>query len=247
MTERILLSWSGGKDSAFSLYELRKTSQFAVAALVTTVTEGYDRISMHGVRRTLLEQQAASLGIPLEQIVISQKASNEEYETKMRALLEKYLRQGVTKVGFGDLFLEDVRKYRDENLAKIGMTGIYSLWRRDTTAMAHEFISLGFRAVICCVDSKALDCRFVGRDFDEELISGLPSTVDPCGENGEFHSFVYDGPIFQHRIPVTKGEISFRDDRFYYCDLIPGESCHQNSEIPGEASPEGAGSKRSRG
>ena len=223
MTEKILLSWSGGKDSALSLHELRKTGQFEITALVTTVTEGYDRISMHGVRRTLLEQQAASAGIALEQIVISQKASNQEYEMMMQTLLERYLRLGVTKVAFGDLFLEDIRKYRDENLARIGMTGLYPLWRRDTTAMAHEFISLGFRAVICCVDSKALDGKFVGRDFDAQLIGELPSTVDPCGENGEFHSFVCDGPIFQYRVPVTKGEISLRDGRFWYCDLIPGE------------------------
>jgi len=221
MTEKILLSWSGGKDSALSLHELRKTGQFEITALVTTVTEGYDRVSMHGVRRTLLEQQAASLGIALEQVVISQKASNQEYEAKMQALLERYLRMGVSKVAFGDLFLEDIRKYRDENLARIGLTGIYPLWKRDTRAMAHEFIALGFRAVICCVDSKALDGRFVGRDFDTQLIRELPLTVDPCGENGEFHSFVYDGPIFKWRIPVDKGEISLRDDRFYYCDLMP--------------------------
>ena len=168
-----------------------------------------------------MEQQAASLGVALEQVVISQKASNQEYEAKMQALLERYLRMGVSKVAFGDLFLEDIRKYRDENLARIGMAGIYPLWRRDTTAMANEFISLGFRAVICCVDSKALDGRFVGRDFDAQLIRELPPTVDPCGENGEFHSFVYDGPIFRWRIPVEKGEISLRDDRFYYCDLMP--------------------------
>jgi len=226
MTEKILLCWSGGKDSAFALHELQKSNHFEVAALITTITEGYDRISMHGVRRTLLEQQAASLGIPLEQILISQKATNEEYGTKMQTLLERYLLQGITKVAFGDLFLEDLRKYREENLAKIGMSGVFPIWRRDTAAMAHEFISLGFRAVICCVDSKALDGKFVSRDFDAEFIDELPTAVDPCGENGEFHSFVYDGPIFNQRIPFEKGEIILRDERFYYCDLIPPQPLH---------------------
>jgi uncharacterized protein (TIGR00290 family) len=221
MIEKILLSWSGGKDSAFSLHELKKSNQFEIAALITTVTDGYDRISMHGVRRTLLEQQAASLGIALEQVRISQKANNEEYEAKMRALLEKYLQLGVTKVAFGDIFLEDLRKYREDNLAKIGMAGVFPIWKRDTAAMAYEFISLGFRAVISCVDSKALDGKFAGRDFDDELVGELPPSVDPCGENGEFHSFVYAGPIFKQPIPIRKGEIVLRDGRFYYCDLIP--------------------------
>jgi uncharacterized protein (TIGR00290 family) len=220
MPERILLSWSGGKDSALALYELKKDDQFEISALVTTLTDGYDRISMHGIRRTLLEQQANSLGIALEQIFISQGASNDEYEMKMRSLLEKYHQVGVRKVAFGDLFLQDIRKYREENLAKIGMTGIYPIWERDTMAMAHEFISLGFRAVICCVDSKALDGKFVGRDFDDRLIGELPPGVDPCGENGEFHSFVHDGPIFKKPILFKRGEISLREERFYYCDLI---------------------------
>lgn len=221
MAEKILLSWSGGKDSAFSLHELKKDNQFEIAALITTITDGYDRISMHGVRRTLLEQQAASLGIALEQVRISQNASNEEYEAKMRALLEKYLRMGVTKVAFGDIFLEDLRKYRENNLAKVGMAGVFPIWKRDTAAMAYEFISLGFRAVISCVDSQALDGKFAGRDFDAQLIGELPPSVDPCGENGEFHSFVYDGPIFRQPIPIRTGEIVLREGRFYYCDLIP--------------------------
>jgi uncharacterized protein (TIGR00290 family) len=221
MIEKILLCWSGGKDSAFALHELQKANRFEVAALITTVTEGYDRISMHGVRRTLLEQQAASLGIPLEKVVISQQATNEEYGTKMQALLESYLLQGITKVAFGDLFLEDLRKYREKNLAKIGMSGVFPIWKRDTTAMAREFISLGFRTVICCVDAEALDGKFVGRNFDAEFLAELPKAVDPCGENGEFHSFVYDGPIFKNQIPFEKGEIVLRDKRFYYCDLIP--------------------------
>ena len=221
MIEKILLCWSGGKDSAFALHDLQKANQFEVAALITTVTEGYDRISMHGVRRTLLEQQAASLGIPLEKVVIPQQATNEEYGTKMQALLESYLLQGITKVAFGDLFLEDLRKYREEKLAKIGMSGVFPIWKRDTTAMAGEFISLGFRTVICCVDSAALDGKFVGRDFDVEFIAKLPKAVDPCGENGEFHSFVYNGPIFKGPVRFDKGEVVVRDNRYYFCDLMP--------------------------
>jgi uncharacterized protein (TIGR00290 family) len=223
MAENILLCWSGGKDSALCLYELKRKNEFQVAALITTVTEGYDRISMHGVCRSLLEQQAAALDIPLEQVVITQKADNREYESKMQALLEKYQKLGVLKVAFGDLFLEDIRKYREGNLSKVGMTAVFPLWQRNTAAMAREFISLGFRSVICCVDSNVLDARFSGRDYDAQLLAELPPKVDPCGENGEFHSFVYDGPIFRKGIQIKKGEVVSIDRRFYFCDLIPSE------------------------
>jgi uncharacterized protein (TIGR00290 family) len=221
MSLRVILSWSGGKDSALALYEIQKTRSYEILALLTTVTEDYDRISMHGVRRVLLERQAASLGYPLEKVPISKDASNGEYESRMREILAKYLNLGVTSVVFGDIFLEDVRKYREGNLSKIGMRGIFPLWKRDTYELARTFISLGFKTVITCVDSTVLDKKFVGRVFDERLLSELPSTVDPCGENGEFHSFVYSGPIFQYPIPHTIGEIVLRDNRFYYCDLMP--------------------------
>ncbi len=222
MPERILLSWSGGKDSAFMLHELRKSGEFEMAALVTTVTEGYDRISMHGVRRDLLEQQAEWIGVPLEIVWISQRSSNEEYESKMQALLEKHQRRGIQHVAFGDIFLEDLRLYRETNLAKIGMKGLFPVWKRDTGEMARSFIQQGFRAVICCVDTQALDGKFVGREFDARFLADLPASVDPCGENGEFHSFVFDGPIFRRPIPVKTGEITLRNERFNYCDLIPG-------------------------
>jgi uncharacterized protein (TIGR00290 family) len=221
MPEKILMSWSGGKDSAYSLYELNRSGPYEIAALVTTVTEGYDRINMHGVRRALLEQQAASLCLPLEIVWISPSATNQEYESKMQALLEKYLQEGVRSVAFGDIFLEDLRLYRENNLAKMGMRGLFPIWKRDTRALARAFIAAGFRTAISCVDSKALDGKFVGREFDEQFLRELPANVDPCGENGEFHSFVYEGPIFQKRIALRKGEIAFREDRFYYCDLIP--------------------------
>ena len=217
----MILSWSGGKDSALALYELEKTESYEIAALLTTVTQGYDRISMHGVQRILLERQAECLGFPLEKVFISKDSSNEDYESKMREVLEKYVNDGVSCVVFGDIFLEDVRKYREDNLSKMGMKGIFPIWRRDTRELAHTFIDLGFTAVITCVDSDVLDKTFIGKAFDESFLSKLPSTVDPCGENGEFHSFVYDGPIFREPILHAKGEVVLRENRFYYCDLTP--------------------------
>ncbi len=221
MPERILLAWSGGKDSAIALYELQAKKGYEISALLTTITKGYDRVSMHGVRQTLLEQQADSLGLPLEEILISKDSSNEEYESEMRKALIKYLDWGVFSVVFGDIFLEDVKKYRESNLAKLGMRGIFPIWGKDTTVLAHTFIDLGFKAVITCVDSKVLDKGFVGRSYDKQFLRELPSSVDPCGENGEFHSFVYDGPIFRERISFTMGDIVLRDNRFYFCDLLP--------------------------
>jgi len=221
MPEKVIFSWSGGKDSAIALYEIQKSNNYEILALLTTVTEDYDRVSMHGLRRILLEQQAESLGYPLEKIFISKNASNEEYESKMEEALLKYKNRGVNSVVFGDIFLEDVRKYREDNLAKIGMRGIFPIWRRDTKELAHTFINLGFKAVTVCVDSNVLDKRFVGRVIDEQFLSELPPGVDPCGENGEFHSFVYHGPIFRERILYNTGEVILRDNRFYYCDLVP--------------------------
>jgi len=224
MKEKVILSWSGGKDSALALYELEKTESYEIAALLTTVTQEYDRISMHGVQRILLERQAESLGFPLEKVFISKDSSNEDYESKMREVLAKYLTAGVCSAVFGDIFLEDLRRHREDNLSKMGMKGIFPIWKRDTRELAHTFIDLGFSAVITCVDSSVLDKTFIGRAFDESFLSQLPSTVDPCGENGEFHSFVYDGPIFREPILHTKGEVVLRENRFYYCDLTPAVS-----------------------
>jgi len=221
MIEKVLFTWSGGKDSAMALYELQKVYNYKILALLTTITDGYDRISMHGVRNTLLEQQIESLGFPLEKVHISKDSPNEEYEAKMKNALLRYRAQGVSLVAFGDIFLEDLRRYREENLLRVGLKGIFPLWRRDTTTLAHTFIDLGFKAVITCIDSKCLDKSFAGRVFDKQFLSELPLNVDPCGENGEFHSFVYGGPIFKSEIPYEKGEVVLRDNRFYYCDLIP--------------------------
>jgi uncharacterized protein (TIGR00290 family) len=219
--EPVLFSWSGGKDSALALYELQKQQKYAVAALLTTVTQDYDRVSMHGVRRVLLEQQAKSLGLPLEKILITNHATNAEYETKLRALLEGYQARGIHAVVFGDIFLEDLRKYREDHLAQIGMRGLFPIWKRESHELARTFIALGFRAVTTCVDSQQLDRAFVGRFFDAQFLAELPANVDPCGENGEFHSFAFDGPIFQKEIGIVKGQVVLRDKRFYYCDLLP--------------------------
>jgi len=221
MKEKILFTWSGGKDSAMALHELRKKAGNEIAALLTTITEDYDRVSMHGVRRELLEAQAASLGLPLEKVLISRRSSNKDYESRMRTVLERYKAEGVSSVAFGDIFLEELRTYREDNLAKIGMKGIFPLWKRRTSDLARNFIHAGFRAVITCIDSEVLDKRFAGREFDEAFLSELPSGIDPCGENGEFHSFVHDGPLFENRIRHTRGEVVLRDQRFWYLDLIP--------------------------
>ncbi len=221
MVQKAVFSWSGGKDSALALYEIKKTKAYDILRLMTTVTEEYDRVSIHGVRRTLLEEQAASLGFPIDVVLISRSISDVEYGLKMEGILSKYSAAGASSIVFGDIFLEDVRGYREDNLSKVGMKGIFPNWKKDTRMLAETFIDLGFKAIITCVDSKALEEKFVGRVFDEQFLSDLPSSVDPCGENGEFHSFAYDGPIFQRRIRFETGEIVFREGRFYYCDLLP--------------------------
>lgn len=203
-----------------ALYELKRENATGIVALLTTVTEGYDRISMHGVRRRLLLEQAEVLGYPLEEITIPQDCSNDIYENRMRTVLEKHKQRGVTAVAFGDLFLEDIRSYREKNLNRIGMQSIFPLWNKDTKELAQEFIRLGFRAFITCVDTQVLDREFSGREYDEDFLMDLPEGIDPCGENGEFHSFVYDGPIFSKPVEVKRGEKVLRDERFYYCDLL---------------------------
>lgn len=219
--DKTIFAWSGGKDSAMALYEIKKAGEHDILVLLTTVTEDYGRISMHGVIDVLLEYQAESLNFPLEKVYISKNSSNEEYEARMKEKLVYYQSKGVSSVVFGDIFLEDLKKYREENLSKIGMKGIFPIWKKDTSESAHLFISLGFKAIVTCIDSNYLDKKFVGRIFDEQFLTELPSDVDPCGENGEFHSFVFDGPIFKETVRFKKGEVVLRDNRFYFCDLIP--------------------------
>jgi uncharacterized protein (TIGR00290 family) len=220
MSKDILFCWSGGKDSSLALYEVQKAKSHNVAALLTTITEDYDRISMHGVRRALLEQQAEALGLPLKKVLIPKEATNDIYESRMRALLEEGLREGIDTVAFGDIFLEDLKLYRENNLAQLGMKGLFPIWKRDSAELAQTFINLGFKAVLACIDTKFLDPSFAGRPYDQDLLRDLPPNVDPCGENGEFHSFAFDGPIFKHRINHTVGEV-VRKDRYCFCDLIP--------------------------
>ena len=219
--EPILLSWSGGKDSTLALERLLADAGIHVAALLTTVSREYDRISIHGVRRSLLARQAASLGLPVIEIPLGATSSNAEYEAAFAEGLERAqaLQPGLRTIAFGDLFLEEVRAYREALLARLGWTGLYPLWHESTTELAHHFVRRGYRAVLTCVDTTQLDRSFAGREFDEELLRDLPETVDPCGERGEFHTFVYAGPLFSGAIPVSTGERVLRDGRFCYCDL----------------------------
>jgi len=219
--KKIIVSWSGGKDSALALYNIVKDEKFEVSALLTVITEDYDRVSMHGIRRIMLEKQVEYLGYFLEKILIPKNASDKEYKSQMVSTLQKYLLHGIRSIIFGDIFLEDVKKYREENLSKIDMTALFPLWKKDTFQLAKEFIKLGFKSVITCVDSKSLSKEFVGRMFDKKFLSALPSNVDPMGENGEFHSYVFDGPLFKRRVKFELGDIVLRDGRFYFCDLIP--------------------------
>jgi uncharacterized protein (TIGR00290 family) len=188
---------------------------------LTTLTRDYDRISIHGVRRILLEQQAKTLRIPVEEMFISRHASNVEYEDELLKVLRRHRANGVLSALLGDIFLEDVRKFREQTLSKVEMKGIFPLWHKPTKELAHRFINLGFKAIITVVDSNVLGKSFVGREYDDQFLSDLPANVDPCGENGEFHSFVYDGPLFHERVEFKKGEIVLRDNRFYFCDLLP--------------------------
>ncbi len=219
--QKVVLSWSGGKDSTMAAYHLLASQKYEIAALMTTVTEEFDRISMHGVRRELLERQAESLGIPLHKIMIPKDCPNEVYEARMRETLSRFKAQGITKVAFGDLFLEDLKQYRDERLAQVGMTGIYPIWMRDTEELVRTFIGLGFKAILACVDTKAIDAAFAGREIDHDLLRDLPESADPCGEYGEYHSFVYAGPIFKKIIACKAGETVMRTPRFNYCDIMP--------------------------
>ena len=216
----VLVSWSGGKDSCVALHEIQKARTHRVAALLTTLTRDYDRISMHGVRRVLLERQAESLGLPLYPIFISRDATNEEYELKMGEAFSLYREQGIDSIVFGDLFLADIRAYREQFLARHSMRGLFPLWRRDTSVFIKEFVESGFKAVVTCVNSAVLNQSFAGRIIDEAFLSALPSHIDPCGENGEFHSFVFDGPIFREAIKFSTGETVLRNS-FWFCDLLP--------------------------
>lgn len=220
--EKVLLCWSGGKDSALTVAQIQRAGRYEIVALLTNITSDYDRVSMHGIPTSLLERQAESLGYPLEKVFIKAGADNAEYEARMSELLLSYRSRGVRDVAFGDLFLQDVRQYREDNLAKINMRAVFPLWLKPTSQLAKDFVDAGFRAVITSVDSEKLDGKFAGRQFDEQFLADLPDGVDPCGENGEFHSFIYAGPIFSQPIGHTLGQTVVRENRFYFTDLLPG-------------------------
>lgn len=218
----VIVSWSGGKDSTLMLERLLNDSAHRVVALLTTVSAVYDRVSIHGVRRRILHAQAESLGLPLHEVRLGAISSNAEYEAAfaagVRELEATY--PEVRHMAFGDLFLEDVRGYREALLGRLGWTGVYPLWGESTTQLARQFVDRGFVATLTCVDTQQLDARFAGRLYDDELLDELPHTVDPCGERGEFHTCVTAGPIFRTPIPVRTGERVLRDERFMYCDLL---------------------------
>lgn len=216
----ILLSWSGGKDSCMALAALLDNRAFRIRALLTTVTEDFDRISMHGVRRSLLRRQAESLGLPLREVLIPRQATNAQYEASMAAALADYRQQGIATCAFGDLFLADIRAYRDRQLAAHGMQGVYPLWGRDTGELIRDFLAQGYKTAVVCVDPRKLSPAFVGRVIDSTFLSELPDGVDPCGENGEFHTFVFDGPIFKSPVGFGFGETVLRDG-FWFSDLVP--------------------------
>jgi uncharacterized protein (TIGR00290 family) len=251
---KAVFNWSGGKDSALALHKVLAAGEIKVASLLTSVSGQFNRVSMHGVRLELLDMQAASVGIPLVKMFTPEMPDMETYEQQMHAVLGKLRKQGVTTSIFGDIFLEDLRRYRENQLARRNLNASFPLWKIPTDKLIKEFIDLGFKAVIVCVNEKYLDKSFAGRVIDEDFVRDLPPTVDLCGENGEFHSFVYDGPIFRQPIPFVKGEIVYRKyeptkrdvketrtrDRvntilkqqtpapfqygFWYCDLIKTDS-----------------------
>jgi uncharacterized protein (TIGR00290 family) len=185
------------------------------------MTEGYDRVSMHGVRRELVLAQASAAGLPLRIVWIPQQSDNATYEARMGEALAEFRAAGIGAIAFGDLFLEDLRKYREERLAQVGMSAVFPIWKRDTPALARQMIREGFRTIITCVDTQKLDARFAGRDFDESFLADLPAFVDPCGENGEFHSFCHGGPIYRQPIAVQRGEVVLRDGRYNFADVLP--------------------------
>ncbi|MBI1313704.1 diphthine--ammonia ligase [bacterium] len=223
------MCWSGGKDSALALHSLQQCDDYEVVALLTTLTREYDRIAMHGVRRELLALQAGSIGLPLIEVWISTGAGNAEYEAAMDEQLGRLRDSGVSTVGFGDLFLQDIRDYRERLARRLEVTPVFPIWGRDTKALAAEFVDTGFRALTCCVDTISLPDSFCGREMNRAFFGELPDTVDPCGENGEFHSFVYDGPDFSVPISVRTGE-SRRDGQFVFRDIIPSR-CSDGASI----------------
>jgi len=218
--KRVLLSWSSGKDSAWALHMLRQQPELQVVALLTTFNSAADRVAMHAVRRTLVKLQAERTGIPLWEVELPWPCSNDDYECRMRAVVERAVAEGVDAVAFGDLFLEDIRAYRVRQLAGTGLQPLFPVWGIPTEELARQMIAAGLRAKLTCVDPAKLDASFAGREFDAALLLELPEGIDPCGENGEFHSFVYEAPVFSSPIAVQTGEVVTRDN-FVFADVLP--------------------------
>jgi uncharacterized protein (TIGR00290 family) len=219
--KNVLLSWSSGKDSAWALHLLRQRPDVDVVALVTTFNSTAGRVAMHAVRRTLVEAQAERADIPLWQVELPSPCSNAEYEERMRGVHQRALTEGITGVAFGDLFLEDIRAYRERQLQGTGLDPLFPVWGIPTRALAREMLAAGVKAKITCVDPKQIPASFAGRDFDQALLDNLPPGADPCGENGEFHSFVHASPVFSRPIAVCAGEVLERDG-FVFADVLPG-------------------------
>ena len=217
--KKILLSWSSGKDSAWALQVLRQQGEHEVAGLLTTINSAFDRVAMHSTRRALVEMQAEAAGLPLTIAPLPWPCSNAEYESAMKQVCDQALAQGINAVAFGDLFLADIRAYRERQLQGTGLEPLFPIWGRPTDQLAREMVAAGLRARLVCVDPKQLPASFVGRDFDQRLLDDLPAGIDPCGENGEFHSFVYAGPMFRKEIAIATGETVQRDG-FWFSDVL---------------------------
>lgn len=234
MKPKAIFNWSSGKDSALALYKILQDEKFEITTLLTSINKEFQRISMHGVHVSLLEKQAESLGFPLVKLQLPKEPSMEEYRDLMESTMNDFKQQGVTHSVFGDIFLEDLRKYREDQLAAVGMQGVFPLWKTDTKNLIEEFLNLGFKTIVTCVNETYLDKSFAGRIIDQKFIEDLPENVDPCGENGEFHTFTFDGPVFKNPIIFEVGEIvrktylkpkSGSDEEngeyvFWFCDLI---------------------------
>lgn len=218
--KKILLSWSSGKDSAWTLYTLQQSSEYEVVGLVTTVNRTHNRVAMHGVRDELLKRQADAAGLPLTMLDIPSPCSNQQYEAVMQQFIDRITAEGIQYMAFGDLYLEDIRDYREKQLSGTGITAVFPLWQQPTLPLAKQMIDAGLETTLTCVDPRVMPARFAGRQFDHQLLSELPDCIDPCGENGEFHSCVTAGPMFRHDIVVNHGEVVERDG-FVFADLIP--------------------------
>jgi uncharacterized protein (TIGR00290 family) len=220
LRRKALISWSSGKDSAWTLQVLRQSNEYEIVGLLTTINSAFDRVAMHGVRRELVEAQASAAGLPLWKVPLPWPCSNQEYEAAMSSACARAIDAGVEAVAFGDLFLEDVRQYREDRMRGLGLTPVFPLWKLDTRQLLSDMGAAGMRSRIVCLDPRKLPASFAGRDLDQQLLDEFPAGIDPCGENGEFHTFVYDGPMFNHAVPIQRGETVTRDG-FVFTDLIP--------------------------